>query len=165
MVEIFQLGPAGVELTPTVFLIPELKRITEVYPDYLQAISFVAFMTDPTVDNPYGNLELDAREQVLQEDFKGSYKPTDKEITAALHKLEELNDTVINKYYRQVRTLVQKLGDWAETVTIDDSREGNMAHVLRTIKEVGVVVKQFQEAEKAKLEEEKRGKAKPQGYY
>lgn len=159
MVEIFDIKDRRVALTPTVMLIPELRALIDEYPeDYMKAISYVAFMTDPTARNPYGELLDEAREEALAKDFAGSYKPTDKVICTAIKKMEYLNDTVINKYYRQVRALVGKLGNWAENVIIDDGREGNMAHVLRTIKDIGTVTKQFMEAEKAKMEEEKKAR-------
>jgi hypothetical protein len=166
MVEIFEIDNRKVEISPNVLKVPELKALIEHYAEPIPPLSYVAYMTDPTVKNPYGNILEESRKDVLLKDFPGDYLPTDEVICRAMEKLELLNDTVLNKYYRQVRTLVSRLGNWAENVIIDDTREGNMAHVLRTIKEVGTVAKQFAEAEQLKLEEEgKRRSNKKVGLY
>ncbi len=165
MVELFEITQKGVEMNLSMLVIPEFKKVRETYEKYMEAFSYIAFMTDTTSRNPYGNLEPEARQEILLRDFPGDYKVTDKVIADALLKAELLNDTVMNKYYRQVRTLVTKVGNWAETAVIDDSKDGNMALVLRTIKEVGAVFKDFNEAEKLKLEEDAKRKGKPLGLY
>ena len=165
MVRIFKLTQQGVEPNENVFQIPELRKITETYPDYMPALSYVAYMSDPTEDNIYGNLEEEDRKQILLLDFPGSYSPTDEVICKALHKLELLNDTTVNKYYRQARSMISKLGNYLETSKIDDSKEGNLSHIRGLVKEVGTVYKQFAEAEKLKLEEEAKRKGKKPTLY
>lgn len=157
-VKIFHIVNKRIEVNTTCLLIPELKKVYEGYEDPLMALSFVGFMTDPTEDNPYLNLYPETREEMLLKDFKGSYKATDKLICDAIEKCNRLNETTLNRVYLQVRGLLRRLGDWADTAIINDGKDGNITHLLKMVKDFGAVAKQFKEAEKLKLEEDRKNK-------
>lgn len=157
MVKIFDIENGRVIINPNCLLIPELKALRENY-EGIEVFCYVGFMADPAIENPYGNLEEEIRKEVLLKDFSGDYKPSDELVCKAINKLQELFETPITKYFKQVRGLLEKVGNYAATVIIDDGKEGNMGHVLKIIKEVGMVAKQFADAEKVKLENELKGK-------
>lgn len=157
MVKIFDIENGRVIINPHCLLIPELKALRENY-EGIEVFCYVAFLFKETIDNPYGNLEKDIRKEVLLKDFPGAYRPSDELVCKAIDKLQDLYETPITKYFKQVRGLLEKVGNYAATVIIDDGKEGNMTHVLKIIKEVGMVAKQFADAEKVKLEDELKGK-------
>jgi ABC-type Fe3+-hydroxamate transport system substrate-binding protein len=60
------------------------------------------------------------------------------------------------RYYESVKSLVERLSTWANTVVIDDTKEGNMNYILKMIEKVGTVADNFQRAEKAVIETEQK---------
>lgn len=157
MIEIFDIDQKRLTINPAILDIPELKAIVDEYEDYMTVISYIAYLTDPTTRNPYGNFVGEGRKNAVLADFPPeSYSPTDKLVCDAIEKMEVLNETVINKYYKQMRILMTRLGTYAATAVIDDSREGNIATLRGLVKDMGSTMKQYAEAEKQKLEEEKK---------
>lgn len=153
MTEVFDIQDGRVIINPNILLIPELKEVYEAYG--LNAIAFLYYKTSVSTKNPYRTLPEEERDEVLLRDFPGDYHPTDDTIANAILKLESFKPTAV-RYYESIKSLVERLSTWANTVVIDDTKEGNMNYILKMIEKVGTVADNFQKAEKAVLESEQK---------
>jgi ABC-type Fe3+-hydroxamate transport system substrate-binding protein len=153
LTEIFDIQDGRVVVNPNVLLIPELRDVYEAYG--LNAIAYLYYKTSVSIKNPYRTIPEDERDEVLLRDFPGAYEPTDDLIANAVLKLDSFKPTVV-RYYESVKSLVERLSTWANTVVIDDTKEGNMNYILKMIEKVGTVADNFQRAEKAVIETEQK---------
>lgn len=146
VVDFFDIENNRVVLTPEVLLIPEMRAVWEHY-KHINPICYIVFRVSTARNNIYRDEPEDTIDQVLLKDFPGDYKITDDLIVAAIEKLESLEPTIV-RYYRSIKKLVEKLSTYANTAIIDDSKDGNIAHVLRMVKEAQSVIATFSKAEK-----------------
>ena len=153
MTEVFDIKDGKVIVNPNVLLIPELNLVYEAYGT--PALAYLYYRTSVSIKNPYRHLPEEEKDLTLTRDFPGSYKVTDELICNALIKLESFEPTIV-RYYKSIKHLVDRLSNWANTVVIDDSKEGNMNYILKMIEKIGTVTDNFQKAEKAVVEMEQK---------
>lgn len=156
---IFDIVNDQVVINENVLLIPCLKKIKDKYEDYIPALTYVYYMTSPS--SPYKNIpELEKSEKIHSE-YPGDYSPLDKEITEALSWLEEKYLTPTRRFYLSNKAALEKLGQYLDSVILDDSKEtGNIGHVLRMVEKCGKVMEEFKKLEKQNDEEARKTRTK-----
>lgn len=157
--KIFDIVSNKVVVNENVLLIPWLKAIKDKYSDYMNALSYCHYFTDP--HSPYYTYEETVRQEKLLQDYPGDYKVTDKEITDALNELYNIRikyNTIV-RHWESCKNLLDKFSDYADSVILDDSKEGNMAHAQRILDKLDKNMENFRKATKAMEEEvnKKRG--------
>jgi hypothetical protein len=118
----FDIQGDKVTFTPEFLAVPEFKALWN--RDYsrgkrkaTQELSYIVFLCDNTVSNPYRGYSEEIREEILREDFIGrkDWEP-DEEIKAAIKKLEHLLETTSSRLLKSSRIAADKLGIYFETI-------------------------------------------------
>ena len=155
---IFDIVSTKVVINENILLIPWLKVIKETYKEYINAFCYIHYYTDPT--GAYYVYEEDIRKEKLLKDFPGDYKPTDKIIANAIKELYDrrvLNNTII-RHWSSCKSLLDKFSAYADSVILDDTKDGNMAHAQRILDKIEKNMKMFISA--TKLMEEEQAKTR-----
>lgn len=148
--KIFDIENGQLIVNENILTIPELKAVYDFYEDHdtvMKAFMFIMHMSDPY--GPYNNLSKEEKEETLLHDFGGDYSPEDEVIEQALKKLEKLYMSPTYQYYLDQKELLYRLGTYARTASVDDSKkEGNLSELLNMIKSVGKTISEFTILEK-----------------
>ena len=148
---IFEIDNFQVVINQDILLIPWLKAVHDKYKDNIQALSYCKYMAEPT--GVYSDFDEVTKEEKIYQDFPGDYKVTDKEICEAIAKLKECYMSTTVAYFEANKAMVHKLTAYLLATEIDDSKEGNMAHIRGLLKECKNTIKDFNAAEKEIQEE------------
>lgn len=146
MIEMFDIHEGRVVISPVTLLVPEFKAVHEHYKD-INVFCYIAFRTSMSPTNIYRDVEQDRIDEALLKDFPGEYKPTDDLVVAALEKIYSLEPSVV-RYYRSIKDLVDKLAAYASNAIVDDSKEGNITHLIKLVEKANSVIITFMKAEK-----------------
>jgi len=119
---VFDISNGAVTLDPSRLIIPEFNALwrRDKNKDKLRAtkeISYIVFMYDLSVDNPYrGYLEIE-RDLVLRRDFfpDGKWEP-DELVQKAIKKFRELSETTNTRLLASARSAAEKLATYFEEV-------------------------------------------------
>lgn len=148
--KIFDIENNNLVINENVLSIPELRAVYEAYDDQktiYAALNYVRNMCDPY--GAYNQLSEEEKEESVFHDFKGDYSPEDEVIIAAIEKLKKLYMSPTYKYYLDQKELLYRLGEYARTASVDDSKkEGNLTDLLNMIKSVGKTITEFAILEK-----------------
>jgi hypothetical protein len=136
MIEMFDINEGRVVISPVTLLVPEFKAVHEHYND-INVFCYIAFRTSMSPTNIYRDVEEDKIDETLMRDFPGNYKPTDDLVVAALV-----------RYYRSIKDLVDKLAAYASNAIVDDSKEGNITHLIKLVEKANSIILTFMKAEK-----------------
>lgn len=148
---IFTIENHQVVISPDILLIPWLKVIHDKYKEPIKALSYCKYMAEPR--GIYTEFEEDVRKERIMQDFPGDYNSTDKEICIAVEKLKDSYMTTTIAYFEANKKMIQKLTAYLIATEIDDSKEGNLAHIRGLLKECKNTIRDFKAAEK-EVEEE-----------
>jgi hypothetical protein len=86
----------------------------------IKELSFIVFLCDNTVSNPYRGYSEMVREDVLKEDFIGDVKwKPDELIQEAVKKLRALLETTSSRLLRSSQVAADKLGRYFENIDFD----------------------------------------------
>lgn len=118
----FDIQGDQVTFTAEFLAVPEFKAIwnkdkTKGKARAIKELSYVAFLCDNTVYNPYRGYSEDARSEELIKDFIGdiTWKPN-KQIKEAVNKLRKLLETTSSRLLRSSNIAADKLGVYFETI-------------------------------------------------
>ena len=118
----FDIQGDSVTFTPEFLAVPEFKAIwnrdkRKGKAQAIKELSYVAFLCDNTVYNPYRGYSEDVRAEELIKDFIGdiTWKP-DQEVTKAVSKLHGLLETTSSRLLKSSMIATDKLGVYFETI-------------------------------------------------
>lgn len=118
----FDIQGDQVTFTAEFLAVPEFKAIWDRDKkkgkgSAIKELSYVAFLCDNTIYNPYRGYSEEARSEELIKDFIGdeSWKP-DREVQEAVDKLHGLLETTSSRLLRSSKIAADKLGVYFETI-------------------------------------------------
>lgn len=85
-------------------------------------LSYVVFLCDNTISNPYRNMAESLKEEVLKRDVLGDvdYKITD-DLKSAIEKFNQLKETTSSRLLKSAKIAAEKLSDYFENkINFDD---------------------------------------------
>lgn len=149
---IFDIEAGKVILKASSLAIPEFKTIWEGDKDKLKAtaynkLSYVVFLCDMSLDNPYRNYADHDRELVLKRDFfKDENAVLDEDVVNAIKKYKDLQETVSVRMLRAAKKAADKLSEYFETIDFKEvDKMGKPIYSARDVasnlKEIGGIVK------------------------
>ena len=148
----FDIDNGKVVLKASALAIPEFKSIWDKDKSKLKEeaygkLSYIVFLCDMSLDNPYRNYADQDRELVLKKDFFGDETHLlTEDINLAIKKYRELQETVSVRMLRAAKKAADKLSEYFET--IDFKKLDSMGKpvysardVASNLKEIGGIVK------------------------
>lgn len=143
-----------VVIDESILSIPEIKEVWDIYQDIVP-LQYLWARFDS--ESPYLNYdEVDRPDKVLQ-DFPCDIN--DFVMIKAINKCEELYDSPIRKILKGVKISIENLSNYLSTNEITDGRDGNLTQIIGAIKSVPQLLKAFQDAESAYLQEVQKNRA------
>lgn len=149
--QIFDIENNKVVLSASSLVIPEFKKLWDRDKDKdkhkaTKEISYVVFLCDESVNNPYRAYKDIEREQVLLKDFMGEEWIPDEEILKAIEKYKELKQTTNSRLLRSAKRAADKLAEYFDTVDFSlIGKDGKPVYSSRdlssNLKEVAGIVK------------------------
>jgi len=118
---IFDVENNKVILNPQSLSIPEFKKLwdkdkTKLKGKATQEISYVVFLCDESITNPYRAYKDEEREFVLKKDFMGEDWIPSEDVLAAIKKYKELKQTTNSRLLRSAKRAADKLAEYFDTV-------------------------------------------------
>lgn len=151
-IRIFDVEDKQVVINEHCLLIPELKAVYEEYENPIPVFSYLYFMTDPT--SPYGNIEEDAREEIIMEDYPGDYTSEDIYVRMAMDKLKKLYETPTRRLFMAAKRNLETLAHYLSTTEMKDGKDGNLGEIYRIQTGLAKLVLGFKDLERLKDDEE-----------
>ena len=163
--KIFDIDAGKIQLKASSLAIPEFKKIwekdkTEDKKESYNAISYVTFLCDSSLENPYRNYSEEDKVKVLKKDcFADEDYELDEDVIAAIKKYREIQETVSVRLLRSAKKATDQLSEYFDTV--DFSEKDNYGKpvysardVSSNLKEIGNIVKSLAALEKQVQEEQ-----------
>jgi len=155
--KVFDISNGSIVLDPARLIIPEFNELwkRDKTKDKMKAIkelSYIVFMYDLSVDNPYrGYLEVE-RNKVLKSDFFNEKWEPDKDVEKAIKKFRELTETTNTRLLSSARSAAEKLASYFEEVDFKQlDAQGKPAYSARELASnlaaVGSIVKSLSQLE------------------
>lgn len=141
MVKIFDINDSQVVINENCLLIPEFKKIVEVYADPIPVLCYVHFFSDPK--SPYANLPMDQKEEIILKDYPGEYTTDDEPVYKAVEKLKMLYETESMRLYRRAKSALDNLGRYLESAVLIDGRDSNVPGLLNALKSIRKISQEF----------------------
>lgn len=138
MINILDIVGGKVVINVNCLSIPELKAITETFPDCkLNALTYVHYVTHP--DSPYLNMDRDKVSPTVYRDFPGTYTPDSSVVVDAIEKLKELMVTPEDRLFEGAKQAAENLSAYLlnETADIGDPKEAlALTNILKNVQNV-----------------------------
>jgi len=155
-------------------IIPEFKVLWERDKDKdkgqaIKELSYVVFLIDESVSNPYRAYNTIDRDVVLRRDFFGSKThKVDKPILAAVEKYKELAETTSMRLLRAAKSATDKLSEYFENVDFNATDNYgkplfNSRELSTNLKEVGGIIKSLNLLEEFVKKEQTESKVRGGG--
>jgi hypothetical protein len=149
--KIFDIDNNKVVINPQSLSIPEFKTLwdrdkNKLKPKATKEISYIVFLCDESIDNPYRAYKDIERENVLLKDFMSEGWTPDEKVLAAIEKYKELKQTTNSRLLRSAKRAADKLAEYFDTIdfSLKDS-SGKPVYSSRelssNLKEVAGIVK------------------------
>jgi len=156
--KLFDINNGRVVLDSNVLGIKEFKRLWErdESEDKLKAyndISYIVFVYDNSVDNPYrGYVEKDRQRIVAKDIYRTSRPKIDKEMKAAIEKFKELQSTTYTRLLQAALQAAEKTTEYYQNVdysAVDERGRKlyDITTVTRNLKELGDLIKSLKSLE------------------
>ena len=163
--KIFDIEEGSVKLKASSLAIPEFNKIwkkdkSEDKAEAYNVISYITFLCDTSIENPYRNYSDEDRRKVLHKDFlqEHSYE-LGKDGEAAIAKYRKTQETVSVRLLRSAKKATDQLSEYFDTVDFSKKdRYGKDVYSARDVssnlKEIGNIVKSLTALEKQVKEEQ-----------
>ena len=169
----FDIENGKIILKASSLAIPEFKMIwtRDLDPDKARAyneLSYITFLCDASLDNPYRNYTEDDRIKTLKRDFFGNEEyELDELIQEAIDKYKELQETVAVRLLRSAKSAADKMSQYFDKVNFEDTDKFgkpmySAKDLASNLKEIGNIVKSLGTLEKL-VQMEQMGSAKIRG--
>ena len=156
--KVFDISNGVVVLDPSRLIIPEFNDVwkrdkTKDKTKAIKELSYIVFMYDLSVDNPYRGYLENERRLVLKRDFFNStaWEP-DEVVSKAIKKFRELGETTNTRLLASARSAAEKLASYFEEVDFKQlDSQGKPAYSARELASnlaaVGSIVKSLSHLE------------------
>lgn len=113
-----------------------LSIIEDKFPEtYIKIYAYVFYMSCPSQENPYFNLPLESREDVVISDLSIDFSLEEDEIIEAVEKATKMYETPTVRAYNGITTMLDNLTEYMSTTAVTAGRDGNINSLLRIAKE------------------------------
>lgn len=117
-----------------------LKVIEEKYPNnFIKIYGYVFYMSCPSQENPYFNVPVDNREELVIADLDIDFSLEDDEILEAVKKATVMYQTPTVRAYQGITTMLDNLTEYMSTTQVTAGRDGNINSLLRIAKEFDAI--------------------------
>lgn len=158
MIQVFDIENGVIKPTPHCYTISWLKAIMDKYPkDYIKVYGYIFYMTCPNEDNPYLNMMEDIKEERIIDDLQIDFSVDSYEINNAIEHLNLMFETPTMRSYKAFKSMLDKLSDYLMMTEITDGKEGNIADIVRLMKD-GEQMRQTYKSAYKDLQEEQVSK-------
>jgi len=156
--KIFDIENGRIILKASSLAIPEFKMIwtRDLDPDKPRAyseLSYITFLCDASLDNPYRNYTEDDRIRVLKKDFFSNEEyEVDELIQEAIDKYKQLQETVAVRLLRSAKSAADKMSQYFDKVNFEDTDKFgkpmySAKDLASNLKEIGNIVKSLKTLE------------------
>ena len=150
-----------VEMNPSALSMPEFRALwsrddSEEHEKAVAEISYVVYLMDESINNPYRAYRSQVREQTLLKDYiyprlGKKWKP-DKLVKNALNKYEEATKTTNSRLLEKAKGGAEKLADYFESIDFSEIGEDgkskySASELARNLSAVGNIVKSLNQLE------------------
>lgn len=147
---LFDIENGKVVLKASSLAIPEFKLIwekdkTKSKDKAYNQLSYIIFLCDVSLSNPYRNYTDEDRNNILKKDFLGGKDP-DEDMLNAIVKYRKLQETVSVRMLRSAKNAAEKLSIYFDNIDFDLLDKFNKPvysarDVASNLKEIGSIVK------------------------
>jgi hypothetical protein len=117
-----------------------LKVIEDNYPkNFIKIYGYIFYMSCPSQENPYFNVPVDNREELVIADLDIDFSLEDDEILEAVKKATIMYQTPTVRAYQGITTMLDNLTDYMSTTQVTAGRDGNINSLLRIAKEFDAI--------------------------
>jgi len=117
-----------------------LSIIEENYPDdFITVYAYIFYMSCPSQENPYFNVPVDDREDLVLEDLDVKFSTEDDVILEAVKKATLMYQTPTVRAYQGITTMLDNLTEYMSTTAVTAGRDGNINSLLRIAKEFDAI--------------------------
>lgn len=117
-----------------------LSIIENDYPkSFMKIYSYIFYMSCPSQENPYFNVPVDNREDLVIEDLGIDFSLEDDVILEAVKKATVMYQTPTVRAYQGITTMLDNLTDYMSTTQVTAGRDGNINSLLRIAKEFDAI--------------------------
>ena len=114
-----------------------LKVIEDNYPkNFIKIYGYIFYMSCPSQENPYFNVPVDNREELVIADLDIDFSLEDDEILEAVKKATIMYQTPTVRAYQGITTMLDNLTDYMSTTQVTAGRDGNINSLLRIAKDL-----------------------------
>jgi len=157
MIRLLDIENTTVKPTIHCHMISWLRVIQEKYPtDALKIYAYIFYMSCPSEENPYFNVNQAIREDVIISDLKITFSLEEPEIVEAVKRTTELYETPTVRAYNAISTMLDNLSDYMRTAKITGGRDGNIIALTRVAEKFDTIRESFKGVAKDLAEEQER---------
>lgn len=148
---IFDILDNKVVLDPQSLAVPEFKKLWDRDKNKMKGtatkeISYIVFLCDESVDNPYRFYKDEDRERVLKQDFMGAEWQPDEAVLKAIEKLKDMKQTTNTRLLRSAKKAAERLSEYFDAVDFNKKdASGRLLYSSRDVssnlKEVAGIIK------------------------
>lgn len=119
----------------------------------IKEISYVTFLCDETINNPYRAYRYDERERVLRRDYiKDEKWEPDEKVKNAIKKFKEATETTNSRLLRSAKSATEKLSEYFDKVDFNEvDKDGKSKYsskeLASNLKDVGGIVRSLNQLE------------------
>lgn len=121
----------------------------------LKVISYVFYMSYPRHENPYSNIPLSEKSELIAMDLGIDFSLDDKDIVVAIEKCAKMYDTPISRMYHSLSNALDKISDYFDEAEISDGKDGNLTQIINAAKNYGSIRDSFKKI-KSDFDEENK---------
>lgn len=140
MIKLLEIENNVVKPTEHCQTIKWLKIIQDKYPDSaIKIYAYIFYMCCPSQENPYFNMQIDLREDVIIDDLDIAFSLEEDEIIEAVEKATKMYETPTVRAYNGITVMLDNLTDYMTTTTVTAGRDGNINSLLKIAKEFDAI--------------------------
>mgnify|MGYP003131773639 FL=1 len=156
IVRLFDVENNTVVPTEHCYTLKTLKKIMDNYPDdYLKIYQYIFYMTYPNPEeNPFFHTPERDKEELILQEIEAEFSTEDGAVRHALAFCEEMYSTPTSRAYKGIKTMLDKLARYMETVPIEHGRDGNINSLVNAAAKFEQIRSSFKGAYKDLQEEQ-----------
>jgi len=140
MIKLLDIEKNVVKPTEHCQMIKWLSVIQEKYPENaLKIYAYIFYMCCPSQENPYFNMQIELREDVIIDDLGIDFSLEEDEIITAVEKATSMYETPTVRAYKGITTMLDNLTEYMSTTAVTAGRDGNINSLLRIAKEFDAI--------------------------
>lgn len=165
MIKAFDIVGTDVTFKPEFLAVPEFKAIwdrdkSKNKNKAIQELSYIVFLCDSRIENPYSSYPETTRKEILNIDFFDSetYTPDDL-IKDGINKLSGMLDTTTTRLLKGAQVAADQLSEWFKNIDFNKTDASgkliySASELARNLSAVGNIVKSLKQLEKQVRQEQ-----------